>query len=78
MYVWSCCCKGFVEPYRDLLELICEEFLHTKAPTIAMYAWLTLATCYVRWLHEHLCKCPPMSKVRSVCGCGVAMESKSG
>ncbi len=24
VHAMSCCCKGFVEDYRDLLELICE------------------------------------------------------
>ncbi len=24
IHAWSCCCRGFVEAYRDLLELICE------------------------------------------------------
>ncbi len=24
MHSWSCCCRGFVEAYRDLLEIVCE------------------------------------------------------
>ncbi len=26
MHSWSCCCRGFVEAYRDLLELVCEAY----------------------------------------------------
>ncbi len=26
MHSWSCCCRGFVEAYRDLLELVCEAW----------------------------------------------------
>ncbi len=57
MHSWSCCCRGFVEAYRDLLELVCKYHLGARCGGISSYGkipCITKATGMPGQLHVSL------------------------